>query len=118
MPQPSPATLEWLQEFSEIERLQQAIFTALKTTSNEERDDEATLTGLVKQQDSLIRKLPFGKLSAEDVEQLKDNIALLKQNHEALTEAISNQRQALLDQASHSKKAGRSIKAYRQAQDL
>ncbi|UTW02779.1 hypothetical protein KDX31_15715 [Amphritea atlantica] len=118
MPQLSPAALKWRQEFSEIERLQQAIFAALRTTLNEEGDDELPLSDLIKQQDSLIRQLPFSQLNADDVEQLKDKIALLQQNHQTLITAISNRRQTLLDQSSQSKKAGRSIKAYQKAQDL
>ncbi|WP_428035655.1 hypothetical protein [Amphritea sp.] len=118
MPELSPAAFEWLQGFSEIERLQQEIFTALSHMANKADEDETTLTALVKQQDLAIRQLPFAQLNAEDVVQLNDKIALLQQNHQLLINAISHRRQALLDQSSQSKKVGRSIKAYQQAQDL
>ncbi|MBN0986807.1 hypothetical protein [Amphritea pacifica] len=116
MPQFSPAARKWLQGFTEIERLQQEIFTALSHMTADE--DETTLTNLVKQQDLAIRQLPFTQLNAEDVAQLNDKIALLQQNHQSLIHAISHQRQVLLDQSSQHKKAGRSIKAYQRAQDL
>ncbi|SER08004.1 hypothetical protein SAMN03080615_03851 [Amphritea atlantica] len=118
MPQLSPAARKWLQGFTEIERLQQEIFTALGHMTNKADEDETTLTNLVKQQDLAIRQLPFAQLNAEDVAQLNDKIALLQQNHQSLINAISHQRQALLDQSSQHKKAGRSIKAYQRAQDL
>nr|WP_320136791.1 hypothetical protein [uncultured Amphritea sp.] len=123
MAQLSPAALNWLQQFSDIEHLQQAIFAALKKHSIDQQtvdspDDEAEFVDLVKQQDQLIRRLPFDQLNAEDVSQLQDKITQLQQHHQTLTQAINHQKQRLLNQSSQSKKAGRSIKAYQQAQDL
>jgi hypothetical protein len=118
----SPAATRWLQGFAETERLQQEIFADLKANNDTEEpeasENETPLTALIQQQDTLIRQLPFEQLSADDVEQLKGQIASLQSNHQILVAAISTRRQSLLDQSSQTKKATRSIKAYQQAQDL
>lgn len=118
----SPAATRWLQGFAETERLQQEIFADLKANNDTEEpeasENETPLTALIQQQDTLIRQLPFEQLSADDVEQLKGQIASLQSNHQTLVAAISTRRQSLLDQSSQTKKAKRSIKAYQQAQDL
>ncbi|WP_290704422.1 hypothetical protein [Amphritea sp.] len=120
----SPAATRWLQGFAETERLQQEIFAYIKADSGIEApedtdtENETPLAALIQQQDTLIRKLPFEQLSADDVEQLKGQIARLQSNHQTLVEAISTRRQSLLNLSSQTKKAKRSIKAYQQAQDL
>lgn len=128
MPQLSPVALEWLQGFTKTVRLQQEILNTLNgdvfkatntaDSNTETGGNETALTDKIMQQDRLIRQLPFDQLSAEDVTLLNDKITLLQQNHQALIKAISDQRKTLLDQSSQSKKTGRSIKAYQQAQDL
>ncbi len=122
MTQYSPAANQWLQGFAETERLQQAIFARLKADISsedaEESGKENPLAELIQQQDAIIRQLPFDQLTIHDVELLKEKITRLELNHQTLIEAISTQRQSLLNQSSQSKKANRSIKAYQQAQDL
>ncbi|WP_019622994.1 hypothetical protein [Amphritea japonica] len=124
MTQYSPAATLWLQGFAATERLQQDIFASLKAENVSHEPDgdgdgsDDSLSDLIQQQDTLIRQLPFDRLTLQDVEVLKSKIARLQTNHQTLVEAISIRRQSLLDQSSQSKKANRSIKAYQQAQDL
>lgn len=105
----------WLDLFVIIQALQPEIFAAMR---DDREDATERLNQLILKQDSAIRQLPFSELSATDVAELQPKIELLQHNHKQLTEAVSSKRQGLLLQSSQSKKAGRSINAYRQTQDI
>ncbi|WP_432471963.1 hypothetical protein [Amphritea sp. HPY] len=111
----SSSRQRWLDLFVIIQALQSEIYAVLRDDSE---DATERLNQLIPKQDSAIRQLPFSELSAADVTELQPKIELLQHNHKQLTEVVTNKRQGLLLQSSQSKKAGRSINAYRQTQDI
>lgn len=111
----SSARQRWLNLFITIQALQSDIFDKLRDDTEE---GNKQLNELILKQDSAIQQLPFSELSSADVTELQSKIELLQHNHKQLTEAVTAKRQLLLNQSSQSKKASRSINAYRQTQDI
>lgn len=105
----------WLESFYSIQALVPDILEALQ--GNDDADTER-LNTLIKEHDCKIRQLPFSELNETDVSDLMSEIELLKRTHQQITDAVTDKRQQLLNQSGQSKKASRSINAYRQTQDI
>ena len=109
--------MQWLKQYQAIQALHVSIMDILNTLE-EQNDDLSQLNELSAQQDRMIRGLPFAALSEAEVRQFSTEIEQLQYNQQLLTKTVNEKKQLLLGQSSQSKKAGRSIKAYQQAQDL
>lgn len=109
--------MQWLKQYQAIQALHVSIMEILNTLE-EQDDDLSQLNERISQQDHMIRGLPFAALSEAEIRQLNTEIEQLQYSHQLLTMTVNAKKQLLLGQSSQSKKAGRSIKAYQQAQDL
>lgn len=111
----SAACQRWLEGFERVQRLHAEIIRAMHNSDDELPDG---LNSLIADYDQAMRLLPFSDLTSADVEALRPELEILKQCHHELTESAAEKRQNLLNQSSQSRKASRSIKAYRNTQDI
>lgn len=105
----------WLEGFERVQALHAEIIRAVQNNDDELPD---RLNALIFEYDREIRLLPFSELNSLDVAALQPEIEILKEYHHQLTETAVAKRQSLLNQSSQSRKASRSIKAYRNTQDI